>query len=1058
MGKANKWAILLIPVLVLMFFGLAMAKADGNGLRSLHKSATFDAKMIDVNQISAWIPNDGLLCSDPSTGQSGLWYPKGGPTNQSIIYTAGLWVLGKINNDVRTAIADYSTEFQPGLILSSGAGDDPAASKYQVFKFKAEDWDSPTSAAERAEAINQGMEDKMYGDQMLYFVMNDYASHAAVFTKAPIGLEVHTTVFGFNRVGPLGSTIFMKYTFINKGAEDLTEAYCAQFFDPDLGQSNDDAVGCDTTLGIGYVYNMDNYDDNYGNAVPAFGCDFFQGPVVPSPGSVANLPGQAPLLDHKIMSMTSFASYINGGPDGMNDPDLGSAAGAQQAYWFCQGLKGNGAEWTDPSKGNAVSKWLWYGDPVQGTGWLQKDTWPGADMRMSLASGPFTLLRNTPYTIVLGYVVGQGTNNLSSVEIMKSYDKSAQTAYDLNFQIAKPADYPVVTVGEMDRQITLSWDNKAVNYRAEDKVNLDTTGAPSYYEFQGYKMYQGESEAGPWSLIKQWDKNDGITKIWDYVYDAVSGENIWSVVENAKDTGLTFSFIIDKDYLANTPLINGKPYYFSLTTYSYNEWGSPRVLENSTRVTTIIPQKPVLNTKIFGKAGQSLTVNHTSGPSDGSVKVKVINPSALTGHDYNVSFYNDAEGNTLWKIVDSTLGVEKITGLSHQATAATIDTDEEFPVVDGLQVKVAGSPIGMKGWAATSADRWWTWASGNNGSTHDFEGFDPTYSNGIHGTMGWGGNWTDVLTGLDTVTPTQVHNIEFTFVTADANGDIADLSDPNVTMAYRYLRSATAAPAKPEFAPFIVKANAGYAFQDRRPVPFKVVDLETGKRLNVGFLENNRAVGRVDGKWWPPTNTEMDAGGFDNAFSASSPREWLFIFNTEYTVEDSPVLAIDCLNNPIPMMYWILCGRRGTSLPVNGAKFTIYANHPNSSVDTFAWTTNGLGKVSSSDIAKERMEDIQVFPNPYFGTNEAETDFFAQFVTFSNLPEKCTIRIFSLSGQMIRAIVHDNLTPFERWNLQNIHNLPVASGMYICLVEVPDIGTKVLKLAVINREARYQHM
>jgi hypothetical protein len=50
--------------------------------------------------------------------------------------------------------------------------------------------------------------------------------------------------------------------------------------------------------------------------------------------------------------------------------------------------------------------------------------------------------------------------------------------------------------------------------------------------------------------------------------------------------------------------------------------------------------------------------------------------------------------------------------------------------------------------------------------------------------------------------------------------------------------------ADPSFLP-IVNAGAGYAYQDRRPVPFAVFDEDNNnQRLDVGFLENNAVGGR----------------------------------------------------------------------------------------------------------------------------------------------------------------------------------------------------------------------
>jgi hypothetical protein len=123
--------------------------------------------------------------------------------------------------------------------------------------------------------------------------------------------------------------------------------------------------------------------------------------------------------------------------------------------------------------------------------------------------------------------------------------------------------------------------------------------------------------------------------------------------------------------------------------------------------------------------------------------------------------------------------------------------------------------------------------------------------------------------------------------------------------------------------------------------------------------------------------------------------------------------------------------------------------------DRFTFSTTAPQK--SADIARSRLDDINVFPNPYFGQNTAESDFYGQFVTFNNLPEKCTIRIFSLSGVLVKTIRHNNGTPFEKWYVMNENQLAIAGGMYIVHVRT-EFGDKILKFAFINREARYLHL
>ena len=54
---------------------------------------------------------------------------------------------------------------------------------------------------------------------------------------------------------------------------------------------------------------------------------------------------------------------------------------------------------------------------------------------------------------------------------------------------------------------------------------------------------------------------------------------------------------------------------------------------------------------------------------------------------------------------------------------------------------------------------------------------------------------------------------------------------------------------------------------------------------------------------------------------------------------------------------------------------------------------------------------------------------------------------------MIKTLVKDDNEQFMRWDLANDSGLPIASGLYIAYIEMPDIGeTKILKLAIIQEQ------
>ncbi len=122
-----------------------------------------------------------------------------------------------------------------------------------------------------------------------------------------------------------------------------------------------------------------------------------------------------------------------------------------------------------------------------------------------------------------------------------------------------------------------------------------------------------------------------------------------------------------------------------------------------------------------------------------------------------------------------------------------------------------------------------------------------------------------------------------------------------------------------------------------------------------------------------------------------------------------------------------------------------------------------------SENIKADLDRIRVVPNPYFVTNKAENVEGADKIFFTRLPPRCTIRIYTLAGELVREIKHessDDFKPDERlaqgdkggtaeFDLLNRYNQALASGVYIFHVEAQDennevIGNKVGRFAIIR--------
>ena len=111
-------------------------------------------------------------------------------------------------------------------------------------------------------------------------------------------------------------------------------------------------------------------------------------------------------------------------------------------------------------------------------------------------------------------------------------------------------------------------------------------------------------------------------------------------------------------------------------------------------------------------------------------------------------------------------------------------------------------------------------------------------------------------------------------------------------------------------------------------------------------------------------------------------------------------------------------------------------------------TTDLKSEKSDSETAINAMDLINVVPNPYYGYSSYETGQLDNRVKIINLPKKTTIRIFTVSGTLVKTIKKsDDLTSAE-WDLKNDYGIPIASGLYVIHVRTVIDGVekeKVLK-------------
>jgi hypothetical protein len=125
--------------------------------------------------------------------------------------------------------------------------------------------------------------------------------------------------------------------------------------------------------------------------------------------------------------------------------------------------------------------------------------------------------------------------------------------------------------------------------------------------------------------------------------------------------------------------------------------------------------------------------------------------------------------------------------------------------------------------------------------------------------------------------------------------------------------------------------------------------------------------------------------------------------------------------------------------------FTLTPNFVNSTTDEFTFSTTAPTVTS----AETDLNDIKAVPNPFYLYDSYDPSPGSKRLAFHHLPETCTIRIYNIAGDLVRTLDKDDpSTPIAFWDMQTERGLPVASGIYVYVVDAPGFGHKVGKVAV----------
>lgn len=1083
-------------IIILLFFFIAPSSSfanykgtekDGGKKRTTLNKTTADPQqsIMNINGCTMWVTDYGFHDWVVGGGWNGA-FPTG--THVGAIFAEGLVWGGQVTDGSQPVVRVNGNTYQSGTTaitrlfrvrpdyatanLASDAAtyndiDLGQVSESQIQEIRdqyAKDWaEWPADEGAMYEDVDG---DGVYnpdvdipgipGAAQTIFIKYDDRNSASNYGSAPIGLEVREHYWAYAYSGALGNVIYKKVDFVYKGTATsapnsrIDSLYIVQWADPDVGTSSDDFAGCDTTINMGYAYSSKATDATYAGLnlpPPAAGYDFLQGVSVftgnPNDSAIFDLKWRKGYKYVNSKPMSSFVYFAAGGAWG--DPSF-NYNGTLEFYNLMRGklpiprypsaveFPENVVDYT--SDGGV---YLLAGDPVTGTGKIDGNVEGPGDRRIMVTNGPVSLRLGDTAQVVVGLVYGMGTDNLTSVTALKKNDVSAQIVFDQLFQLPNIPP-PVVQVGQFDKKVTLDWGNdqesieKIENFSSQD------------YTFEGYEVYQMPSVSSSIEdgiVLATYDLVDGVTAIYDTEVDA-NGVEIPVLTVNGTDAGIQRYMTITQDKFRKTDLRNGQAYYFAVVSYAYNP--APllpfHALRSAVNIYQAVPQTNDPGARDGAGIGDTLTTTRVAGGSDGSVTAIVIDPSQLTGLKYTVSF-EDTDDGTVWN-VDRSDGVRVLANQTDQ------DADAASPIADGIQFKVKGAPYDFVNFIEVSN------ANGPHDPTYASFTFNSSgFPNGDFGPdvdrpdlnaggVRWGiqtgpngqydyTNFKNRVERNDNWTRTVPYDFEIRFTAAGGKGDEFVQGEGFLDVPFELWNIGIGTPDDPS--------------DDYRMLPL-LYDYDGNGDWGISSADHPISGGDNDPAtdwiyWYNPVDMSPGSAGYDDFANNSN----------EDAIGDEVMARIVFVSmNGGSVSDPTYPANLVQQVPETGTTFRFLSTKPNAPVDVFE--IQAPANTYDASLAVTDVEKINVFPNPYYGYQYRETATDIHYVTFSHLPDDAVIRVFDLSGVLVSTINHNPINgQFERWNLQNQNNYPVASGIYVVYIDMPGLGTtKILKLAVIQEQ------
>ncbi len=644
-----------------------------------------------------------------------------------------------------------------------------------------------------------------------------------------------------------------------------------------------------------------------------------------------------------------------------------------------------------------------------------EDGTEGLDCVFIMSAGPFDLAAGDTTHFSFAVIMGDPPSNTETFDTPPDLAKNAtmaQLMYDLKYQGFSPPDAPTVSAVADDGKVTLYWDSKAESSKdivtnVEDfegyKIYRSTDGGSTWGNPYTDVIYNTDGQAVGWKPLAQFDLTEEEDEdLYGQEYSGPDPIAPWFNL--GENTGLEHRYI-DND------VINGVTYSYSVVAYDigidstaghYTQgttggWDQLESLENFKGNSAFLPQfvsvtpdaRPSNAPETWGLELAPWTVG------TGEVEVIPTNPDEVESNTntYFISINAEPEcftpncNNPYYHLNPTYTVVDSATG-DTLLTDWEVGTSTMFSEVwGGFQFYLENQPI------PTVDTLYWQ----NKGSDEA-----PQYN------LQLGSNTHEYACDYE------VH---------------WDWENPNTNM--------------------VVPPTAH--------MPFRIYNTSFGEDLNGNEVLDTGEDLNANGTLDPYREVQLVIFGAGIANTSPDPNYPSFRANEKISFIEKYVNGYD--SSAVFTQTWFLGIGYDTTLTFSGNPTIRHAetgdithltvNKPYEDGDMFTFRAETV--TNMSEVTKETLDKVMVVPNPYIVTADWETDINHKSLHFTHLPNECVIKIFTLTGELVYTILHNNIfTGQEEWNLRSMNRQEVAPGLYVFVVETPNHEKQVGKFAVIR--------